>query len=424
MNRREFAKNNLMACAGLTVAPALSLIDKGIFDFITEKDIREFLSKILYTRKEVDDYFADEAFPFSKHSEKLGWLLCDAHFRDGMNNSISVYNYAKPDGERLMTNYANQPCRINTYGDSFTQCHQVSDNETWQESMAAHLQEPVRNFGIGGYSVYQAYLRMLIEEKRTPAEYIIFNIYSDDHYRNLDSWRNVRMHKKNNFIKPPLPHVKVDLKNRTMVEYPNPTPRKEDFYKLCDLDQTYKLFKDDFVAKVMIAHNKTKEQNENLAYKDIQALTQTHGIETSIDTNLTMSKVISAYHTDCAIFSTIKIIDKIEKFAKENNKKILFVMSYPPWEIVKAHADGKRWDQRVINHIKKKQFPLVDLGQAHLDDFKSFNIEIKNYLKRYYIGHYNPFGNMFCAQEIIKKMIGIMSDKPVPYNENTKIGSI
>ena len=123
-----------------------------------------------------------------------------AHYTNTSNSgaydgSISTYSYVGEDGERIMSNYRDRPCRINTYGNSYTQCHQVSDNETWQEVLAAHLQEPVRNFGIGGWSVYQAYLRMLYEEERTPAEYIIFNIYEDDHLRNLDSWRNIRVRK-------------------------------------------------------------------------------------------------------------------------------------------------------------------------------------------------------------------------------------
>ena len=99
-----------------------------------------------------------------------------------------------------MMHYADRPCRINTYGNSFTQCHQVSDYETWQEVLAAHLQEPVRNFGIGGWSSYQAYLRILKEEIRNPAEYIIFNFYQDDHRRNLDSWRNIRIKKHPKFL--------------------------------------------------------------------------------------------------------------------------------------------------------------------------------------------------------------------------------
>ena len=427
MNRREFTKTGINAGLGLSILPHTLSYGRdniSILDSITEKEIRDFLSGLLYTRQEVDDYFADRAFPFSKHSPEFGWLLRDAYFQDGVNDSISVYHFAKPDGERIMSNYADMPCKINTYGNSFTQCHQVSDHETWQEVLAAHLQEPVKNFGIGGWGVYQAYLRMLKEEQRTPANYIIFNIYSDDHYRNLDAWRNIRVNKHVRFIEPPLPFMKVDLKNRTYTEHPNPTPRHEDFYKLCDLDETFEIFKDDFVARIRIAHNKAEERNEALDYKDIHALTQTHGIETSLDSNATMSKVVSAYHQECALFSTERIIDKIEKFAAENHKKVLYVLSYPAGYIAQAHEENRRWDQSIIDFINSKNLPLVDLGQAHFDEFNQFSISLKDYLEKYFIGHYNPLGNMFCAQAIQVKLAEMMDPKPVPYNTDTKLGSI
>jgi len=422
MNRREFTKNSLVAGAGITVSPALriSRIKEGsLFEDITETEIREFLKDLLYTKQEVDDYFADRAFPFSKHSPEFGWLLRDAYFRDGVNNSISVYNYKKPDGERLMSNYSDQQCRINTYGNSFTQCHQVSDHETWQEVLAAHIQEPVKNFGIGGWSVYQAYLRMLKEEKRTPAEYIIFNIYSDDHYRNLDAWRNIRRNKHVRFIEPPLPFLKVDLKNRSISEHPNPTPDKKDFYELCDLDATYELFKDDLVTKISIAHNKSKERNKNLDYREIHSLTQTHGIETSLETNATLSNVVDTYHRECALFSTKKIIEKIEDFATANGKKVLYVLSYPAGYLARATEDGERWDQSIIDFIRGKNLPLVDLGETHFEEFKQYKIELKDYLEKYFIGHYNPLGNMFCARAINGKLVSMLNPAPVPYNENT-----
>ena len=427
MNRREFTKTGISAGLGLSLIPHTLSADMGknsILYAITEKEIRNFLAELLYTRQEVDDYFADRAFPFSKHNPEFGWLLRDAYFRDGMNNSISVYHYAKPDGERIMSNYKDKSCRINTYGNSFTQCHQVSDHETWQEVLAAHLQEPVKNFGIGGWSVYQAYLRMLKEEQRTPAKYIIFNIYSDDHYRNLDAWRNIRRNKHEQFIEPPLPFLKVDLKNRTISEHPNLTPQKEDFYKLCNLDDAFELFKDDFVARIRIAHNKSEERNENLDYEEIHALTQTHGIETSLDSNPTMSNVVSTYHRECALFSTEKIIEKIEQFAAENNKKILYVLSYPAGYIAKAHEEKSRWDQHIIDYMKSRNLPLVDLGQAHFDDFRQYAINLEDYLKKYFIGHYNPLGNMFCAQSIQGKLVEMMDPEPVPYNIDTNLGSI
>ena len=111
MNRREFTKTGINAGLGLSILPyaVSSGGDKNpILDSITKKEIREFLSGLLYTRQEVDDYFADRAFPFSKHSPEFGWLLRDAYFQDGVNDSISVYHFAKPDGERIMSNYADK----------------------------------------------------------------------------------------------------------------------------------------------------------------------------------------------------------------------------------------------------------------------------------------------------------------------------
>ena len=61
---------------------------------------REFLKSLLYTREEVDQWLAGKAFPFAKYSAEFGWLLPDAYFRDGVDDSISVYTYAQPDGER------------------------------------------------------------------------------------------------------------------------------------------------------------------------------------------------------------------------------------------------------------------------------------------------------------------------------------
>lgn len=76
--------------------------------------------------------------------------------------------------------YADQKPRINTYGNSFTQCHQVSDGETWQEYLAAHLGEPIGNFGTGGHGVYQAYRRMLREGgSEHGTEYLILYIWGE-----------------------------------------------------------------------------------------------------------------------------------------------------------------------------------------------------------------------------------------------------
>jgi hypothetical protein len=378
-------------------------------------DLKTYLSEILYTKKEIDDWLAGKAFPFSKYNSDLGWLLNNASFKDGINDSKSTYTYVGEDGERIMSNYAKKPCRINTYGNSFTQCHQVSDHETWQEVLAAHLQEPIRNFGVGGWSVYQSYLRMLKEEKRSPADYIIFNIYDDDHKRNLDSWRNIRVKKHPQHIEAPLPFVKVDLKNRQMIECGNPCPTINSLYNLCDLEKAYQIFRDDFVLKIMVAHRNSKLKNAERTYSDLMELIKTHGIKTKIDDGETLAREADDIHIKTAIFSSMRIIEKIEKFAEENDKKILFVLSYPAKTMAKYIEEGKRFDTKLLEFIKEKKLPYVDLMDKHAADYSQYNLEIKDYLDKYFIGHYNPLGNFFCANAIKNKLIEILNPEPFPY---------
>ena len=87
-----------------------------------------------------------------KFDPELGYVPSDFVMQDGMDDSWTTYRY-EPAGHRKLINYADRPCRINTFGDSYTHCQQVSDGETWQEILAAHIGEPIRNFGCGGQSV-------------------------------------------------------------------------------------------------------------------------------------------------------------------------------------------------------------------------------------------------------------------------------
>ncbi len=59
------------------------------------------------------------------------------------DHSLLEHNGSYPVSWQL----PNRKARINTYGDSFTECEQVGDGQTWQEYLAGHLGEPVRNFG-------------------------------------------------------------------------------------------------------------------------------------------------------------------------------------------------------------------------------------------------------------------------------------
>src|SRR5215472_2091072 len=262
---------------------------KGISTSEYQDSAKQYLAKLIRTRKEVDDWLAGREFPFSKYDSELGYLHRDRRFKEGMEGTICTYTYDQT-GARHTIMHADKPCRINTYGNSFTSCEQVSDGESWQEVLAAFLGEPIRNYGIGAYSVYQAYLRMRREESRNPAPYIILNIFGDDHFRNLISYQVIAMGKIWQHFCPPVPHVVVNLETSKVVEMSNPCPTPESLYNLCDPDWVYKTFKDDFVLKIRLAREMEKLPNAG---------------------DLTADPLF----TQAAILATTHIVEKVEEFA-------------------------------------------------------------------------------------------------------------
>jgi hypothetical protein len=150
----------------------------------------------------------------------------------------------QPDGARSRFLYAGRKPRINSYGNSFTECNQLSDGETWQEYLAGHFDEPIGNYGVGGYGVYQAYRRMLRQEATEHGtEYVILYIWGDDLIRSLICarwaatypWHTLAaVRDKRLFHGNPLAHIEMDLSTGRFVEKDNPLSTPEPLYKMCD----------------------------------------------------------------------------------------------------------------------------------------------------------------------------------------------
>ena len=145
-----------------------------------EKECREYLDSIVVPREAVDRFVATNEKGETNYDSELGWIPIDRQVKNGVDDSVTCYQYEADRGRRVV-NFPDRPSRIHTYGDSFTHCDQVSDGETWQEVLGAHLQEPIRNFGVGGHSVYQAYRRMWLVESENTVPYLVLNIWADDH---------------------------------------------------------------------------------------------------------------------------------------------------------------------------------------------------------------------------------------------------
>jgi len=366
------------------------------------------------SREEVDRFLSKESSqdPVAcnlgwTYDATLGWVLKDAVRHDGVDGSRTFYHYEE-HGCRMRIHFSQGPCRIHTYGDSFTHCDQVSDGETWQEYLAAHLQESIMNFGVGGYSVYQAYLRMLREEEKAPAEYIILNIWDDDHFRNLDAWRSIRFGRRTS-CGFPLPHLRVNLQGGECREMKNLYTTPVDLYKLTDSDSIFEAFKDDPILQVVLATTQGAVLDRGLQ----QPVAVSFGLPLSGDGG--MVEEIKRRHAEAALSASQKILEWMEKRVAEKGQKMMLILSHSSGGIRRDLLREPRWDQSFLDFLRDKSYPIVDLRDAHAKDFGCWRGDVDSYLRRYYNGHYSPAGNYFCAQAIKGHVVTWLNPKPRPY---------
>ena len=250
--------------------------------------VRKFLEEVTLKREIVGRFLDSGAYNGFAFDDELGYKLRDSCPKDGVDSSFTVARF-QPGGEQLMLNFADRPCRINTYGNSFTQCSQASDGETWQEYLAAHFGEPIRNFGVGGFGVYQTYRRMLREEKtNSSAEYIILNIWSDDHFRSLFKWPWLRYtdEKRNQqrkhlsrtelyqFHYVTWAHIRLNPDTAQFEECDNPCSTPESLYLLCGRNRVYETFKDDFEVQAYLAQKGATDIKTGILQKMADVLYQ------------------------------------------------------------------------------------------------------------------------------------------------------
>jgi len=420
LERREF-----LAALPAVAASAAALAARGA----PEEALRTFLRPHVLERATLDRFLDPKAQVWAKFDPELGYLLRNSFVRDGVDGCHTLARY-QSTGQRQQVNFADQVCRINTYGDSFTQGHQVSDGETWQEILAAHFCEPIRNFGIGGFGVYQAYKRLLRNENTSlGASHIVFNIWGDDHLRSVYAWRwlafpeNVlRSMAGTMFHANPWVNARLDDQG-ALVEKPSLCPTEASLYRLCELDFLVESFRHDEIAHLLFAQ-RTGTILDKSIWKTTAAKCSPAAPE---PTNPEAVKagattLLHAY----AVKVGMEIIDGLHAFCKEKGKKLLVLLSYPVGAVWHAcnrtppgDPDHVDWHpDRFKNHLKSRGIPLVDSLPAHVAEFDTFKLSAKEYVDRYYIGHYTPRGNHFFAYAIKDPLRNWLSPAPPAYQNN------
>ena len=409
MKRRDFIK--LVAA----VAPIVG--NPGVKGALGTLTFEQYLKESTVSREVIDRFLRGPSW--AQFDSELGYILGNYLPSDGVDASATI-STVQPNGARTSFMYAGRKCRINTYGDSFTQCHQVSDGETWQEYLAAHLGEPIRNFGMGGYGVYQAYRRMLREERiGHGADYVILYIWGDDHIRSLLRCRHALTYKDWNhqgwfFHGNFWPHLEMDLETGRFVEKENLLATPTALYRMTDPQFMVDHLKDD-LALQLCAYKAGYIRELNQEWLSKLAARLNYPLDRSRESALDhqVGELVDRY----SLRATQFILEKAREFSRQNGKKLLVFLFDPYRAMTEMLKSGTRYDQAIVDYLVKEKFDYFDMNEVHLRDFKKYSLPFDEYRKLYFIGHYNPRGNHFFAYSIKDTVVKWLDPKPITYQK-------
>ncbi len=387
-----------------------------------------------------EQYLRDSAVPrdiLDRFLNEPGWATFDAELGYALRNNATPFGLDgtttietfRADGARSGFLYAGRVSRVHCYGDSFTECSQVSDGETWQEYLAGHLGEPIANFGVGGYGVYQAYRRMCrLEARGSDAQVLVLYVWGDDPTRSLMRARWPVIYR---FFTPVVrafnlfhanfwAHVELDLDSGEFAERENRLPTPQALYAMCDPDWMVENLRDDLAVQLAAFAGAPQlglpGSIRSLDRDRIGALADRLGMPFDWrdgDLRSQASRLLNRYGQR----ATVWVLTKARAFAESLGKTLLVALNATA-RLGNDPGDGVRGDQEILDHLRSSGCATFDMNDVHAREHGSTQLSFADYMKPYLVGgtgHYNPRGNHLFAYAIKDVVVSLLDPKPLPY---------
>jgi hypothetical protein len=383
---------------------------------------REYLLASIVHKELVDSLLDPNIRTWPQFDPEVGYILSNSLLKKIGIDGSSTITTVQGD-RRTPHHYAGMPCRINTYGNSFTECYQVNDGESWQEYLAAHIGEPIGNYGVGGHGVYQAYRKLLRNEKGpSGAKNIILYVWGDDHQRSIMRCRHAAIYTKyNGNVNGFWANTEMDLDTGRFVEKENLCPTPASVYQMCNPEFMAESLKDDLMVQICFCEARQPAREIFAEAKGLRRLAEILNVDFDASSDAAVQNTVHELYNKYGFAATKDIIAKARIFAAEQQKNLLVVL-FDPINVTKQLIQtGKRPDQEVVDYLDESHANYFDMNLVHLKDFQNFNIPVDDYLKRFLIGHYNPVGNHFFAFAIKDRILAMLDPKPITYRSDASV---
>ena len=148
----------------------------------------------IITTRDLDPVIdADGLARFFDHGwdSELGWTRKPGTWHDetGAGGRRTRYHIG-PTGARRDPTHDEDPFAVLAYGDSYTFCRQVDDEETWPHHLSGLIGGRVGNYGVGNYGIDQALLRLEREYADHPAPVVVMGVVPETICRIGSVWKH------------------------------------------------------------------------------------------------------------------------------------------------------------------------------------------------------------------------------------------
>lgn len=354
------------------------------------------------------------------YDPELGWTRKpNTSKREHTFNGEKTYSITSK-GSRSNPGYDKFKTKVITFGDSFTFCREVNDNETWQHYLSKLQKCNVANFGVGNYGLDQAFLKFKREsQKYKKSKIVIVGVVPETISRNLTVWKHYNEYGNTFGFKP-----RFILQGNRLKLIRNPMDNKDKFFKLKKVlpyINKYDYFYNEFRANLITFPytisilKRARKRIPLLFFYSIAYFFEILKIDWRkikfIPSGKVKRKISSGVYKKIKFYKdkevselSIAILKEFAKIAKQKKFHILFMLMPQPEDLEYVIQTKNVFYRKFIEKVKKFML-CVDLTNRFLkltDPLSVFPSEMysKNY--KVYGGHYNGFGNKIVAEEINK----------------------
>jgi len=338
------------------------------------------------------------------YDQELGWARKPntEHNEIGKNSRVTKWTTNSNVG-RTNPDFDHTHSKISCYGDSFTFCRQVDDDETWEHYLSKSLNSNVQNFGVGNYGIDQSLLHLKRNFDKNKTDIIILSVVPDTISRIVSVWKHYYEYGNTFGFKP-----RFFLERGNLVLNKNPINSREKFSNyekyLEDIRKNDFFYQEKFKKeKISFPYSITIFKNAKRNFRIIYWVLKIKGLKKrgmdtkKIDWN--PMKVIMEINLrwrlklfrDLETTRLLKeIIQEFSNFAKTNQSKAVFAFL--------PQKDDLLFIKNNYNFFQKFLDELDSIENLHIIDFSEILLKNANLDELYsdeneYGGHFSRYGN-------------------------------